>query len=210
MLKWGIENSDVSRTGETSDAPKTSFDPDAMAALMSMRPPSDAELMTDRMAIVADDKATIDARLAAFDDFEQLIEGLDNANNLQVLHLWDPLVKQLDHAEAKMRKYAAWCIGTAVENNARSQERVSRTTSPSVRGSSRLTPRSCSSSEPSQPSSDSQPKTQARTFEGRLSAPSPALHETSSLPSMSSWTTYHLNSSRRTNWTLEIWTLWTA
>jgi hsp70-interacting protein len=34
------------------------------------------------------------------------------------------LVDQLDHEEAELRKYAAWCIGTAIENNPRAQERV--------------------------------------------------------------------------------------
>ena len=127
MLKWGIENSEVSRTGKTSDAPKTPFDPTALAALMAMAPKSEAELMKDRMAIIDDDEASLEARLGAFDDFEQLIENLDNANNLEPLALWTRLVKHLDNPEAGLRRYAAWCIGTAVENNARSQERVSRT-----------------------------------------------------------------------------------
>jgi hsp70-interacting protein len=128
MLKWGIENSEVSRTGKPSDAPKTPLDPSALAALMSMAPKSDADLMKDRMAIIDDENADLEARLGAFDDFEQLIENLDNANNLEPLQLWTRLVKHLENTEADLRRYAAWCIGTAVENNARSQERVSYTT----------------------------------------------------------------------------------
>jgi hypothetical protein len=61
--------------------------------------------------------------MIAFDNFEQLIESLDNANNMSKLSLWTPLVELLDHEHEDFRRYAAWCVGTAVQNNAPSQER---------------------------------------------------------------------------------------
>lgn len=63
-------------------------------------------------------------RLVAFDNFEQLIENLDNANNLGPLALWTPLLSCLGNEEKEIRRMAAWCVGTAVQNNEKSQERL--------------------------------------------------------------------------------------
>jgi len=71
-----------------------------------------------------DPEITLDDRLIAFDNFEQLIENLDNANNLEPLALWTPLLSCLGNKEGEIRKMAAWCVGTAVQNNERSQERL--------------------------------------------------------------------------------------
>ncbi|EMC96466.1 hypothetical protein BAUCODRAFT_33824 [Baudoinia panamericana UAMH 10762] len=43
---------------------------------------------------------------------------------MESMGLWAPLVDQLNHAEAEMRRMAAWCCGTAVQNNVKSQERL--------------------------------------------------------------------------------------
>lgn len=71
----------------------------------------------------SDPEITLDDRIIAFDNFEQLIENLDNANNLAACSLWTPLLNQLSNPEKELRKMAAWCIGTAVQNNEKSQER---------------------------------------------------------------------------------------
>jgi len=71
-----------------------------------------------------DPALSLDDRLIAFDNFEQLIESLDNANNMHNLGLWKPLLDLLAHEEAEMRHMAAWCVGTAVQNNAPSQEKL--------------------------------------------------------------------------------------
>ena len=62
--------------------------------------------------------------MTAFDNFEQLVESIDNANNLASLSLWTPLLDCLAHNEHEMRRMAAWCVGTAVQNNQPSQERL--------------------------------------------------------------------------------------
>jgi len=49
------------------------------------------------------------------------VESIDNASNLQVLKLWPPLISQLSSPEAQVRRYAAWVIGTAVQNNPKAQ-----------------------------------------------------------------------------------------
>lgn len=77
--------------------------------------------------LVADDDSgdvSLDDKLVAFDNFEQLIESLDNANNMEPLGLWSPLVGLLTHREPDMRRMAAWCVGTAVQNNEKSQDKV--------------------------------------------------------------------------------------
>ncbi|KAL8909996.1 MAG: hypothetical protein Q9171_004691 [Xanthocarpia ochracea] len=129
LLKWSIENSETTR-----DDPTASTDPKAkrssgrglsQEAIKSlMGGPSDAELMKLSMAAIKSPDVSLDNKLVAFDNFEQLIEIVDNANNLESLSLWTPLVAELSNAEAEIRRMAAWCVGTAVQNNIKSQERA--------------------------------------------------------------------------------------
>ena len=41
--------------------------------------------------------------------------------DLEPCLLWDPLVKLLGHDDARIRTQAAWIIGTALQNNEKSQ-----------------------------------------------------------------------------------------
>ena len=128
LLKWGVENSDASRAtssqpSETNRAPISGLNAEALKALMGG--PSDAELMKDSMAAIQSPDVPLEDKLVAFDNFEQLIEQIDNANNMESLGLWTPLIQCLGYEEAELRRMAAWCAGTAVQNNARAQERVS-------------------------------------------------------------------------------------
>ena len=128
LLKWSIENGETSRADPSAEeeAPvhRTQLTPDVMAALMGG--PSDADLMKAAMEIIKSDdpEATLEDKIIAFDNFEQLIESLDNANNIAPLSLWTPLLDQLSNPEKELRKMAAWCIGTAVQNNIKTQERL--------------------------------------------------------------------------------------
>lgn len=130
LLKWSIENSDASLNDPTtSTAPKAErpsgqgLNAEAIKSLMGG--PSDADLMRQSMAAIESPDISLEHKLVAFDNFEQLIENIDNANNIQPLGLWTPLKEQLSHGDAEMRRMAAWCMGTAVQNNPPSQERVS-------------------------------------------------------------------------------------
>lgn len=100
----------------------SSLNPEILSALFGG--PSEAELMRAAMEVITDPTVDLDNKLIAFDNFEQLIESLDNANNLEPLALWTPLIGLLTHEEQELRRMAAWCIGTAVQNNARTQERL--------------------------------------------------------------------------------------
>jgi len=128
LLKWSIENTDTTKNDPSAQqaaaAATSNLTPEIMAALMGG--PSDADLMKASMEIITspDSEVTLENKLIAFDNFEQLIESLDNANNIANLSLWTPLLEQLEHDEHEMRKMAAWCVGTAVQNNVKTQERL--------------------------------------------------------------------------------------
>jgi hsp70-interacting protein len=121
LLQWGIENSDASRDPNATASEPKSMSIDALRTLMGG--PSDADLMKQAMAIIVSDETTQDAKMTAFDNFEQLVESIDNANNMEPLGLWTPLIQQLDSTEADLRRMAAWCVGTSVQNNIKAQER---------------------------------------------------------------------------------------
>jgi hsp70-interacting protein len=121
LLQWGIENSDSSRDPNAPASEPQSMSIDALRTLMGG--PSDADLMKQAMAIIVSDETTQDAKMTAFDNFEQLVESIDNANNMEPLGLWTPLIGQLDSTDADLRRMAAWCVGTAVQNNIKAQER---------------------------------------------------------------------------------------
>ncbi|TVY33201.1 Hsp70 nucleotide exchange factor, partial [Lachnellula subtilissima] len=122
LLKWSVENSSASTSDPTTAPPTSTINPEAMNALFGG--PSDADLMLSSMSAITspDPELTLPDKLVAFDNFEQLIENLDNANNLGPLALWTPLLGCLESAESEMRRMAAWCVGTAVQNNVKSQE----------------------------------------------------------------------------------------
>ena len=122
LLKWSLENS---QSATETGLPPTGRPLNADALAQIMGGPSDADMMKESMAAVQSPEIDLENKLVAFDNFEQLIENIDNANNIQNLGLWAPLLEQLKNEEAELRKMAAWCIGTAVQNNEKAQDRVS-------------------------------------------------------------------------------------
>ena len=131
LFKWSIENTstpnaeDKTLTTESNAAsahPSRPINAEALKTLFGG--PSDADLMKESMAAILSPSITLPNKLVAFDNFEQLIESLDNANNMEPLGLWTPLVELLGNEEAEVRRMAAWCVGTAVQNNVKSQEKV--------------------------------------------------------------------------------------
>ncbi|CAG7936789.1 unnamed protein product [Penicillium salamii] len=128
LLKWSVTNSQASAGADGEGSA-----PNATEAAKTMTPemlsrlfggPSDADLMRAAMEVVHDPETDLENKLIAFDNFEQLIEGIDNANNLEPMGLWTPLVQLLKHEETEIRRYAAWAIGTAVQNNPKAQDKL--------------------------------------------------------------------------------------
>ncbi|KAL4955246.1 Hsp70 nucleotide exchange factor fes1 [Aspergillus filifer] len=127
LLKWGIQNSTNPPSGSSNDnnapaQPSQNITPEMLNSLFGG--PSEADLMKAAMEALRDPEVDLENKLIAFDNLEQLVENIDNANNLEPLGLWTPLVELLGHEEAEMRKYAAWCIGTAVQNNEKAQDKL--------------------------------------------------------------------------------------
>nr|ODN93980.1 hsp70-like protein [Cryptococcus depauperatus CBS 7841] len=80
----------------------------------------DSIIMKEKMAIATDENQSIDSRVKALDDFEMarlLIELIDNANNMPILKLWDPLITLLASPHPEIVAHTCWIIGTAVQNN---------------------------------------------------------------------------------------------
>ncbi|KAF2859199.1 armadillo/beta-catenin-like repeat-containing protein [Piedraia hortae CBS 480.64] len=130
LLQWSIENSEASRKDATTQPtdqardPSRGLNPKALTELLGG--PSDADLMKMSMSHITApmEEVDLEAKMTAFENFEQIIEQLDNANNMDPLGLWPPLIEQLSHEEASMRKMAAWCCSTAVQNNIKSQAKL--------------------------------------------------------------------------------------
>lgn len=128
LLKWSITNSDASKgaedEGNAVDASKSQITPELISKLFGGGP-SDADLMKAAIEVIKDPETDLENKLVAFDNFEQLIEGIDNAMNIQSLNLWPDLVSLLEHEETDIRRMAAWSVGTAVQNNPKTQAHVS-------------------------------------------------------------------------------------
>ncbi|KAK9467454.1 armadillo-type protein [Lipomyces arxii] len=117
LLKWSIENSQNASNPDEQTSKRP--DPELMAQLFGA--PDDAQLMKDSMTIILDPTVSIEDKEISFDNLEMLVENLDNANNLENLGLWQPLIEQLVNPSPVLRKMACWVIGTAVQNNPKSQ-----------------------------------------------------------------------------------------
>ncbi|KAH9845574.1 Hsp70 nucleotide exchange factor fes1 [Teratosphaeria destructans] len=125
LLKWSVENSDVARNDPTQPTPPSrNLNPEILQHILGG--PSDADRMRDAMTAILAPPDHVDPanKLIAWDNLEQLIEHIDNANNLESLGMWRPLIEQLHHAEPDMRRSAAACCSTAVQNNVKSQEKL--------------------------------------------------------------------------------------
>ncbi|EGV64178.1 hsp70 nucleotide exchange factor fes1 [Yamadazyma tenuis] len=80
-------------------------------------------LMTQAMLVAQNPEASVEDREVALENFEMLIENLDNANNIENLKLWPAVISLLDESvDSSLRVLAASIVGIAVQNNTKSQE----------------------------------------------------------------------------------------
>jgi hypothetical protein len=85
---------------------------------------SDSVTMREKMEIATNESADVEERVEALDDLEMLIELIDNANNMAVLKLWQPLLELLDSRHQEIVRHALWIMGTATQNNLKGQAAV--------------------------------------------------------------------------------------
>lgn len=86
---------------------------------------SDSLTMKEKMETATDESVDTETRVEALDDFEMLVELIDNANNMAVLKLWEPLLSLFDSPIAEIQRHALWICGTACQNNLKAQACVS-------------------------------------------------------------------------------------
>jgi len=124
LLRWGIENS-VPTDGTLQDQHQpltrdiSRLDPGIIDQILGK---PDAVQMKEALAVATDDQAEEDARVTALDNFEMLIEQIDNANNITSMNMWEPLIKLLESPSEAIKVNALWVLGTAVQNNPKAQE----------------------------------------------------------------------------------------
>ncbi|AET38967.1 Hsp70 nucleotide exchange factor FES1 Ecym_3484 [Eremothecium cymbalariae DBVPG len=118
LLHWSIANA---QGDDEAIAKAGQPDPKLLQQLFGGGP-DEPTLMKQAIAVIMNPEAELDNKLIAFDNFEMLIENLDNANNIENLKLWGPLIEILDSPEEELRVASLSVIGTAVQNNSKSQE----------------------------------------------------------------------------------------
>ncbi|GBE86961.1 Hsp70 nucleotide exchange factor FES1 [Sparassis crispa] len=120
LLRWGIEHSGSHDASQPAPQPRKDLDPGIIDAILGK---SDAQLMKDALTIAVDEKRDEDERVQALDDFEMLVEQIDNANNIEKMKMWDPLHGLLiaSSSPESVKMQTLWVIGTAVQNNPSAQ-----------------------------------------------------------------------------------------
>ena len=122
LLHWSIANA---QGDDEAKARAGQPDPKLLEQLFGGGP-DEPTLMKHAMAVISNPEATLENKLVAFDNFEMLIENLDNANNIENMKLWEPLITVLDDPEPELRAFALSVTGTAVQNNDQSQNNFAK------------------------------------------------------------------------------------
>ncbi|KAG8970214.1 hsp70 nucleotide exchange factor fes1 [Tulasnella sp. 419] len=119
LLQWAIANSDTSAAPSNPPDRKISdLDPAIIDHILGK---PDAVRMKEALDIAIDESQPESTRVAALDDFEMLIESLDNANDMEALKMWQPILSLVPSPSNAIRMNALWILGTAVQNNTKSQ-----------------------------------------------------------------------------------------
>ncbi|CDU25515.1 related to FES1-Hsp70 nucleotide exchange factor [Sporisorium scitamineum] len=133
LLKWGLAHSSnavtaasgpsveqISADIEAGRRPDLA-DPRLYDAIMGK---SEAQMMREELSVAVDPTRDLSDRCTALDNFEMLIEQIDNANNITSMQMWAPLIGLLSASEPELQTVAAWIVGTAVQNNDKAQMAV--------------------------------------------------------------------------------------
>ncbi|SPO47060.1 related to FES1 - Hsp70 nucleotide exchange factor [Moesziomyces antarcticus] len=129
LLKWGLANSttaagpsveQISADIESGRRPDLA-DPHLYEAIMGK---SEAQMMAEQLSVAVDESRSVEDRCTALDNFEMLIETIDNANNMTSMNMWPSIVGLMASSQPEIQTAAAWILGTAVQNNDKAQMAV--------------------------------------------------------------------------------------
>lgn len=118
LLQWSI----AQQSGDQEAIEKIGK-PDPKMLEQLFGGPDEPALMKQAIMVIDNEEATLENREIAFDNFEMLIENMDNANNIENIKLWQSVIDKMSaETPTSLRVYAASCAGIAVQNNPKSQE----------------------------------------------------------------------------------------
>ncbi|CAI5760597.1 unnamed protein product [Candida verbasci] len=118
LLHWSI----AQQAGDKEALSKIGT-PDPKALNQLFGGPDEASLMKESVMVVENPEVSNEDKIIALENLEMLIENLDNANNIENLKLWLPLLNILgnDSYNDEIRTLILSIIGIAVQNNNKSQ-----------------------------------------------------------------------------------------
>lgn len=117
LLQWSI----AQQSGD-KEAMARIGQPDPKMLEQLFGAPDEPALMKQAITVLNNPEATDDDKLVAFENFEMLIENLDNANNIENMKLWPSIISQLLSENTDFQVMAASIVGIATQNNPTSQE----------------------------------------------------------------------------------------
>ncbi|KAF9914444.1 hsp70 nucleotide exchange factor fes1 [Lobosporangium transversale] len=122
LLKWSIINQATEKEDASAEGapkkPAEKIDPGIIDAILGR---SDSQMMLEALQVIKNPQATNDEKELAWEDFEMLIQQIDNASNIENMKMWPPILEELKNSNPKFREQAAWVCGTATQNNPKAQ-----------------------------------------------------------------------------------------
>ncbi|KAJ3230210.1 hsp70 nucleotide exchange factor fes1 [Chytriomyces hyalinus] len=123
LLQWAVINNATKKEDAPYQANPVKHEPIDPKWVDVILGKSDSVRMKECVDILQDNTKDLDEKLTAFDELEMLVESLDNANDMRNLGLWKPILTILkEDQETEMRVFAAWVLGTCVQNNPPAQK----------------------------------------------------------------------------------------
>ncbi|ORZ02195.1 armadillo-type protein [Syncephalastrum racemosum] len=127
LLQWAVNNSDQEELKKNAEAirkgevpvDRSKFDPKIIESILGK---DDATRMQEALKCITDPEDTIENKEIALDNFELLIEHIDNAKNIENMKMWPTIISLYNAPEPEIRKGALWISGTAVQNNPAAQK----------------------------------------------------------------------------------------
>ncbi|KAK0593551.1 hypothetical protein LWI29_037632 [Acer saccharum] len=131
MLQWAIGHSDPVKLKETAqDVQRLSLSElkkrqlEIKELMERLKMPSDAQLMQIALDDLNNSSLSLEDRHRALQELLVLVEPIDNANDLCKLGGLAVLIRELNHPDTDVRKFSAWILGEASQNNPFVQKQI--------------------------------------------------------------------------------------